>query len=88
MEIFKAADGLFIFYDADKKETRIIDKVKIVEEKNRLQDLIAGIPDINNDFLLNWAKGNFNLIPEWNLKQQYKDRLAEVNQIIQDIKDR
>ena len=86
MNYVKINENEYIKYDTTKKISEILYKNELLQQKIDYENNIAGLPEITDTFLLEWAKQRQPEIDEIRMKDEFKKRLVEINNDLSNLK--
>jgi len=86
MNYLKINENEYIKYDTTKKISEILYKNELLQQKIDYENNIAGLPEITDTFLLEWAKQRQPEIDEIRMKDDFEKRLVEINNDLSNLK--
>lgn len=86
MNYVKINENEYIKYDTTKKISEILYKNELLQQKIDYENNIAGLPEITDTFLLEWAKQRQPEIDEIRMKDDFEKRLVEINNDLSNLK--
>lgn len=59
MQYIKIKDGVYVEFDETNNKSRVIVKSEIEKQVSDLEQQVSELPEITDEFLLEWARENY-----------------------------
>jgi len=86
MNYVKINENEYIKYDTTRKISEILYKNELLQQKIDYENNIAGLPEITDTFLLEWAKQRQPEIDEIRMKDEFEKKLEVINEDLRNLK--